>query len=142
MKKTLLLLTLLTSSSLVLSGETSLDSKKIPLDGKEEFNPKCSYRVHVKEYGITSQVEFISKDKIQFEMIIDESKYTGNDEKSYNDFEFYIYSKNKAEALTDDRPIGYNSNEAVEDQNIDLIEYKLKLKEGSYIVEHSCLKDD
>lgn len=136
MKKTLLLLTLLTSSSLVLSGETSLDSKKIPLDGKEEFNPKCSYRVHAEEYKSTSQVEFIFKDRIGFKMIVDASKYTDDQEKYFDDFEFYIYADNKRLALTG----GIDST--VKDQDIGTEEYKFELKEGSYIVEHSCLKDD
>ena len=104
----------------------------IDLNNVDSFNPRCSYRVHLSENGITSQAVMISKHKIIFETVVDINKFTDLEYEDLREQRLEIYSKNKSIALT-------NGTESTQEY-LGAGEYKVNLVNGSYITEHSCSK--
>ena len=117
---------------LVLSFGSAAIAADIDLNSTESFNPRCSYRVHLSEYGITSQAVMISKHKIVFDTVVDINKFTDLDYVDLREQRLEIYFKNKSIALT-------NGTEPAQEY-LGAGEYKVNLVDGSYITRHSCSK--
>ncbi|WP_194842683.1 hypothetical protein [Endozoicomonas sp. OPT23] len=100
----------------------------VDLDSSEPFNNKCSYRVLLKETGISNEVNMVSSDKLIFDTLIDDPNASGKNQRQVAST-FTINANDKMKATGSVIPGPYSS------------QFQKKLKAGEFeITEHSCVK--
>ena len=94
----------------------------------EPFDTKCSYRVLMKENGISNEVAMVSADRLIFNTLIDDPNDHGKDGKMVAST-FTIDADKKMKATGSVIPGPYSS------------QFQKNLKAGEFeITEHSCVK--
>ncbi len=97
-------------------------------DSSDPFNTTCSYRVLIKDSGVSNEVGMVSTGKLVFDTLIDDPNDLGKSDKMIAST-FMISADKKMKATGSVIPGPYSS------------QFQKNLKAGEFeITEHSCVK--